>query len=101
MRVTKSNVARTCAICERSLLMGEHMFRFSPDGHEYVDVCDLCQDAALGNGWVREGSSLSPAVSPPARGRSLFASLLGGGRDEPEPMMSRTQMSRYYLHLNA
>jgi len=95
MRVTKSNVARTCAICERSLLMGEHMFRFSPDGHEYVDVCDLCQDAALGQGWVREGSSLSPSVSPPPRGRSLLSSLLGGSREEDaQPVVSEPVLRR-------
>ena len=32
MRVTKANVTRTCAVCERTLLMGEHTLRFSPDG---------------------------------------------------------------------
>ena len=41
MRVTKANVTRVCAVCERTLLMGEHTLRFSPDGEEFVDVCPL------------------------------------------------------------
>src|SRR5262249_8504703 len=39
MRVTKASVMRVCAICERTLLMGEHALRFSPDGEQDVDVC--------------------------------------------------------------
>ena len=30
MRVTRAAATRTCAICERTLLMGEHAVRFSP-----------------------------------------------------------------------
>ena len=62
MRVTRSSVTRVCAICERTLLMGEHALRFSPDGREYVDVCPLCHDVALEHGWVREGSPTSLTV---------------------------------------
>ena len=50
MRVTKANVRRVCAVCERSLLQGEYAYRFSPDGVEFVDVCPLCQEAALDHG---------------------------------------------------
>ncbi len=32
MRVTRASVTRVCAICERTLLMGEHALRFAPDG---------------------------------------------------------------------
>src|SRR6185436_20861908 len=80
MRVTKSNVTRTCAVCERTLLMGEHTLRYSPDGHEYVDVCPLCSEVALDNGWVREGHAVSPALQQhPRRKRqkTLWQTLLG------------------------
>src|SRR4029453_6563820 len=60
MRVTKANVRRACAVCERTLLQGEYALRFSPDGIEFVDVCPLCQDIALEYGWVREGGPMSP-----------------------------------------
>ncbi|HUH14680.1 MAG TPA: hypothetical protein VML35_02215 [Gaiellaceae bacterium] len=80
MRVTRSAVTRTCAICERSLLMGEHAIRFSPDGSQYVDVCPLCADIALEHGWVREGGPAMPSVPLEARRRkSRWSGLLGGG----------------------
>ena len=37
MRVTKVSVTRACAVCERTLLLGERTVRFSPgDGAELV-----------------------------------------------------------------
>jgi hypothetical protein len=85
MRVTRAAVTRTCAICERSLLMGEHAIRFSPDGSEYVDVCPLCAEIALEHGWLREGSPSTPAVSLESRRRrGRWSSLLGGARRPAE-----------------
>ena len=94
MRVTKATVARACAICERTLLMGEHTTRFSPDGLEFVDVCPLCQDVALDHGWVREGMPVSPALQQPfRRRRSLLSSLLGT-RSAEEPVVSEPILRR-------
>ena len=85
MRVTRSAATRTCAICERSLLMGEHALRFSPGGGEYVDVCPLCAEIALEHGWMREGSPSLPTVPFHARRRkSRWAGLLGGSRRAEE-----------------
>jgi|SRR5262245_12139873 len=96
MRVTKSTVIRSCAVCERTLLQGEYASRFSPDGVEYVDVCQLCQDAALEYGWVREGGPMSRALSPhQRRKRPRWAQLLGVATPEaeqpvvPEPVLRR------------
>jgi hypothetical protein len=95
MRVTKSSVTRACAICERSLLMGEHALRFSPDGSEYVDVCTLCQEIALDYGWVREGVPFTPALQQPLRRRrSLLSSLLGTRSIEAEPVVSEPILRR-------
>jgi hypothetical protein len=70
MRVTRATVTRHCAICERSLLMGERATRFSPDGDDqWVDVCALCQDQALEHGWLKEGAPTTPTVSASARRR--------------------------------
>jgi hypothetical protein len=95
MRVTRAAATRICAICERTLLMGEHTLRFTPDGGSYVDVCPLCQEVALEHGWLREGSPTTPTVQLDARRRRRsWTALLGGRRaDEapvaPEPLLRR------------
>jgi hypothetical protein len=97
MRVIKSNVARTCAVCERTLLMGEQSTRFSPDGQEYVDVCPLCSDVALDYGWVREGHPVSVALQTPGRRRrqkTLWQTLLGAREEEPDPVVSEPILRR-------
>ncbi len=95
MRVTKASVTRVCAVCERTLLMGEHATRFSPDGEEFVDVCPLCTDVALEHGWVREGLPVSPALQQPfRRKRSLWASLLGTRPLEQQPVVEEPLLRR-------
>jgi hypothetical protein len=91
MRVTKANVTRTCAVCERTLLMGEQTVRFSPDGHEYVDVCPLCSEVALDYGWVREGNPVSVALQATGRRKrqkTLWQTLLGARHEEPETVVA-------------
>jgi hypothetical protein len=76
MRVTRVSTERRCAICERTLLMGERATRYSPNGHdEFVDVCQLCLDTALEYGWLKEGAPTTPTIAPD-RKRSRFS--LGG-----------------------
>src|ERR687891_515757 len=95
MRVTKANVIRACAVCERTLLQGEYTIRFSPDGVEFVDVCPLCQEVALEYGWVREGGPMSRALSPHARRkRPRWAQFLGVGQPEPEPVVPEPILRR-------
>ncbi|HSG12534.1 MAG TPA: hypothetical protein VLA22_01560 [Gaiellaceae bacterium] len=96
MRVTKVNAHRVCAVCERSLLQGEHALRFSPDGIEFVDVCPLCQDVALDYGWVREGGPMSPPLSVRARRkRPRWAQLLGvGNGDAAQPVLTEPVLRR-------
>jgi hypothetical protein len=80
-RVTRATVDRTCAICERTLLMGERPVRYSPNGgNAYVDVCPLCQEAAVEHGWIREGAPTTPTVSLEGgrrRSGGFLAGLLG------------------------
>jgi hypothetical protein len=97
MRVTKSAVTRTCAICERTLLMGERALRFSPDGTAYVDVCPLCQETALEHGWVKEGAPTTPVLAPERRrrGRPSLARLLAPRRQAlPAPVASAPILRR-------
>jgi hypothetical protein len=94
VRTLRVEAAVTCAICERTLLVGERALRFSPDGIRYLDVCALCQDTALEQGWVKEGSPTTPAPPPVRRRRRLSLSTIfeRASQDEPvaaEPILRR------------
>lgn len=70
MRVTNVGTTRSCAVCERTLLMGERALRFSPgDGAELVDVCPLCQELASEAGWIKEGAPTTPTLEGGRRRR--------------------------------
>jgi hypothetical protein len=97
-RGSRTLVDTTCAICERTLLVGERALRFAPNqGGELVDVCQLCADEAVEQGWVKEGSPTSPTVAPAKRRRRLSLSAIFDPRrtppgDEtvaPEPILRR------------
>ena len=97
MRITRQAQSRSCAVCERTLLMGERATRFAPNGDgEYVDVCPLCQEIALDAGWVKEGSPTTPMVPAVRRKRqSPLSSFLGFRRESSaapvadEPILRR------------
>lgn len=76
VQISASVNARTCAICERTLLTGEQPLRYAPSGGQFVDVCPLCQEVAVEYGWLKEGSPTTPIVraeKPKRRGlRGLF-----------------------------
>ncbi len=96
MRTLRTLQTKRCAICERTLLVGEEPIRFAPDGVEdYVDVCPLCQETALDYGWIREGSPIGPAVRPPRRRRGLsLATILGGRRPAVESIVGEPILRR-------
>ena len=79
MRVTRVSTERHCAVCERTLLLGERSARYSPNGPEsFVDVCQLCQETALEYGWRKEGAPMTPTLQPDRRrSRFSFGGLLG------------------------
>ena len=95
MRVTRHAVTRTCAVCERTLLMGERAVRFAPDGgDEYVDVCPLCQEIALEHGWLKEGSPTTPTVPAARRRRRLGLGSLFERAPVDEPVVSEPILRR-------
>ncbi len=98
MRVTKVGAIRVCAICERTLLLGERAVRFAPEeGAELVDVCPLCQEIALEHGWIKEGTPTTPTIAGDKRRRRRgLPELLGLRRSSnaaavapPEPILRR------------
>jgi len=94
-RITSTTVTRTCAICERSLLLGERAIRFAPNGVDFVDVCPLCQEQAVEYGWLKEGSPTSLTVPEARRKRRRLGSIFETRRpphDAPvasEPILRR------------
>ena len=94
--VRNQDVLRTCAICHRTLLMGERAVRFTPGGDEWVDVCALCTATADEHGWIKEGSPTTPIVSETRRRRRFAgrAGLLDTRRVEPEPKVSEPMLRR-------
>jgi hypothetical protein len=94
-QLVRHQVKRSCAICERTLLIGERAIRFAPNGGDFVDVCSLCQEAALDHGWIKEGSPTTPTVSNDRRRRRGLASLFDSRRREPaEPGLAEPILRR-------
>ena len=97
MRITPQAVVatHTCAICERTLLVGERSVRYSPNGEDFVDVCPLCQEIAVDHGWVKEGSPTTPVVGDRRRRRLGPLASLFESRKQPvervveEPILRR------------
>jgi hypothetical protein len=96
MRITRQAVtaAQTCAICDRTLLVGERAVRYSPDGENFVDVCSLCQETALDYGWLKEGSPTTPVVSEPRRKRLGLGSLFESRKPAVEPVVDEPILRR-------
>src|SRR4029077_17950094 len=87
MRVTKVATTRVCAVCERTLLMGERGVSFAPsEGAELVDVCPLCQELALEAGWIKEGAPTTPTLENGRRRRRKrnLVEMLGLSRASDE-----------------
>ncbi len=98
MHVTRVSTTRQCAICERTLLLGERAVRYAPgDGQELVDVCALCLETAVEHGWIKEGTPTTPTiVGDRKRRRRGLGELLGFSRSSaddtivpPEPILRR------------
>jgi hypothetical protein len=97
VRVTKVSTLRQCAVCERTLLLGERSVRFAPEeGAELVHVCPLCQETAIEHGWIKEGTPTQPIVGGDRRKRRRgLGEILGLSRTSgntispPEPILRR------------
>ncbi|HEY1564489.1 MAG TPA: hypothetical protein VGF72_07395 [Gaiellaceae bacterium] len=95
MRVTNVATTRSCAVCERTLLMGERAASFSPsEGAELVDVCPLCQELASEAGWIKEGAPTTPTLDGGRRRRRRkrnLVELLGLTRSSDEGALAQQE----------
>jgi hypothetical protein len=96
MLVRRQESFRTCAVCHRTLLLGERSSRFTPGDDRWVDVCALCTDTANEHGWLKEGTPTTPLIAESPRRRNRFPGLglLERRRVEPEPVVSEPVLRR-------
>jgi hypothetical protein len=89
MRSSRATASVTCAICDRTLLIGERSTRYTPGGDEYLDVCPLCQEIAVEQGWLKEGSPTTPTFEDePRRKRFSLGAMLDPRRAAPEETLA-------------
>ncbi len=56
---TISRAASDCAVCRRTVLVGEPLTPFhDPRGDRTLPVCGLCRDAAVARGWSHAGEPM-------------------------------------------
>jgi hypothetical protein len=94
MRVTKVATTQSCAVCERTLLMGERAVSFAPtEGAELVDVCPLCQELATEAGWIKEGAPTTPTLENGRRRKRKrnLVEFLGLTRTSDESALARQE----------
>lgn len=72
-RLTSMDRLLACAVCERTILLGEEPLRFAHQGRSRT-VCRLCASGARAHGWVEEGRPAPPPVDPQQR-ESVLARL--------------------------
>src|SRR5579862_5382273 len=92
MRVTKVATTQSCAVCERTLLMGERAVSFAPsEGAELVDVCPLCQELALEAGWIKEGAPTTPTLEGGRRRKRGLTERFGLSRASEEDAFAQQE----------
>src|ERR1700746_1870887 len=95
MRVTKVATTRACAVCERTLLMGERAASFSPsEGAELVDGCPLGREGAIEAGGIKGGAPTTPTLEGGRRRRRRKRNLvefLGLTRATEEEALARRE----------
>ena len=69
--IRRTSTETQCAVCNRTLLMGERLVRYHRFGEDDALVCELCLDSADARGWVREGSPALPVQLGERREKGL------------------------------
>lgn len=95
---TSVRSATDCAVCRRSVLVGEPLTPFhDARGDRHVPVCELCRDRARERGWIHAGEPVRRRGSTRlrvehVRGNDGPATTLALA-PEPEPTMNAPQVA--------
>ncbi len=80
---TSVRSATDCAVCRRSVLVGEPLTPFhDPKGDRHVAVCELCRDRARSRGWTHAGEPVR------RRGSGRLRVEHVGGNDGPATILA-------------
>jgi len=84
IEIRRNDIETFCAVCGRTLLLGERVVGYQrPEGDE-ARVCELCIDQADARGWIREGALSVPLQLHSSRSRQRgLRGFLGGSRRPP------------------
>jgi hypothetical protein len=87
IEIRRQDTDTTCAVCGRTVLLGERLVSFRRIGLEDAMVCELCVDQADARGWTREGAPALPVQLAGREERGLRALLRPRKRHvtAPEP----------------
>jgi hypothetical protein len=74
IEIRRNDIESECAVCGRTLLLGEKLATYHRPAEEDARVCELCLDQADARGWIREGAPAVPMQlwSAPQRGLRGF-----------------------------
>lgn len=73
----------SCAVCGRTLLVGERSWDYVSPGGEVRGVCTLCKSRAEASGWVPAGLGSNASLPAPVQRASRFGFLRRLGRRSP------------------
>ena len=70
IEIRRQDTDTTCAVCGRTVLLGERLVSYHRIGLDDALVCELCIDQADARGWSREGAPTLPVqlAGRPERG---------------------------------
>jgi hypothetical protein len=70
IEIHRQDTDTTCAVCGRTVLLGERLVNYHRIGLDDALVCELCIDQADARGWSREGAPTLPVqlAGRPERG---------------------------------
>src|SRR4051812_37882803 len=76
-----------CDICGRTILKGERIEAYLAPGGQRHAVCELCNDRAYNEGWIRESAhdEMPATTRRPDQRRGVFGRLLRRKGPEPAP----------------
>jgi hypothetical protein len=81
IEIRRNDIESECAVCGRTMLLGERLVSYHRPEAEDAQVCMLCVDEADARGWLREGTPAVPMQTWSARPRGLRGFL--GTRKRP------------------